>query len=121
LSGEEPADIANWAHRELFEPSFHVAQVASATGSGDSAIAGFLSAYLKGESIESCIKYACAVAAQNVQVLDAVSGVCSWEETTRQLNSPWPKITLPFQASGWRFDDAGQVWHGPADHKPEDA
>ncbi len=110
-----PSRLENWSDRELFEPSFHVEHVASATGSGDSAIAGFLAAYLNGESIESCIRYACAVAAQNVQVLDAVSGIRSWQETTRQLQSGWPKIRLPFDAPGWRLDEAKQVWHGPAD------
>jgi len=112
-----PADPDNWSGRELFEPSFRVDRVVSATGSGDSAIAGFLAAYLNGQSIESCIKYACAVGAQNVQVLDAVSGVRSWEETTRQLEAGWPKIALPFDVPGWRFDEQGQVWHGPADKR----
>jgi len=115
----QPHDVHTWSNRELFEPSFRVDRVASATGSGDSAIAGFLAAYLNGESIESCIKYACAAGAQNVQVLDAVSGIRSWEETTRQLQSDWPKTSLPFEAQGWRFDDPGQVWHGPADRTPE--
>jgi sugar/nucleoside kinase (ribokinase family) len=115
----KPSDFDNWANRELFEPSFHVEHVASATGSGDSTIAGFLAAYVRGESIESCIKYGCAVGAQNVQVLDAVSGIRSWEETTQQLQSFWPKEKLSFRTPGWRFDEKGQVWHGPAD-KPKD-
>ncbi len=111
----KPSDLGNWSNRELFEPSFRVERVASATGSGDSAIAGFLAAYLNEKSIESCIKYACAVGAQNVQVLDSVSGIRSWEETTRQLQSLWAKTAMPFEAPGWRFDKAGEVWHGPAD------
>ncbi|NQT82988.1 carbohydrate kinase family protein [bacterium] len=115
----KPSDLDNWSGRELFEPSFHVEHVASATGSGDSAIAGFLAAYLNEESIESSIEYACAVGAQNVQVLDAVSGIRSWEETTRQLQSTRPKISLSFEVKGWWFDDTGQVWHGPTDKAPK--
>jgi len=111
----KPSGLGDWSNRELFEPSFHVEQVASATGSGDSAIAGFLAAYLNGQSVESCVKYACAVGAQNVQVLDSVSGIRSWEETTRQVQSIWPKVSVALEAPGWRFDKAGQVWHGPAD------
>ena len=111
----KPSDLRNWSDRELFEPSFHVEHVASTTGSGDATIAGFLAAYLRGEPVESCLKYACAVGAQNVQVLDAVSGVKSWEETTRQLQSPWPKNRLERGIRGWRFDKKGEVWHGPSD------
>lgn len=111
----KPSNVRNWSNRELFEPSFHVEHVASTTGSGDATIAGFLAAYLRGESVESCLKYACAVGAQNVQVLDAVSGVKTWEETTRQLHSPWPKNPLPRKTPGWSFEKKGQVWHGPAD------
>jgi sugar/nucleoside kinase (ribokinase family) len=111
----KPCDLDNWSDRELFEPSFRVDHVASATGSGDSAIAGFLAAYLKGQTVESSIKYACAVGAQNVRVLDAVSGVLGWEETTRQLESDWPKSDVALGGPGWWFDNPGQVWHGPAD------
>jgi sugar/nucleoside kinase (ribokinase family) len=111
----KPCGLDNWADRELFEPSFHVEHVASATGSGDSTIAGFLTAYLHGESVESCIKYGCAVGAQNVQVLDAVSGIRSWEETIRQVQSGWRKTDLDVAVRGWSFDEEGQVWHGPAD------
>lgn len=115
----KPSDVDNWSDRELFEPSFQVDHVGSATGSGDSAIAGFLAAYLNGESVESCIRNACAVAAQTVQVLDAVSGVRSWEETNLQLQSAWAKVSLDFDVPGWRFDETGQVWHGPADKTPK--
>ncbi len=114
----KPSDLHNWANRELFEPSFQVDHVASATGSGDSAIAGFLTAYLNGETIESCVTYACAVGAQNVQVLDAVSGILSWDETKRQLQSEWPKIALASDAPGWQFDAEGQLWRGPGDKSP---
>ncbi len=115
IGSAKPSETNNWSNRELFEPSFVVEHVASATGSGDSAIAGFLAAYLKGESVESAIKFACAVGAQNVQVLDAVSGVHTWEETTQQLASNWPKRELTINTTGWRYNDTGQVWHGPGD------
>lgn len=115
IGAAKPLDLGSWSNRELFEPSFRVEHVASTTGSGDATIAGFLAAYLRGESVESCLKYACAVGAQNVQVLDAVSGVKTWEETTRQLHSPWPKNPLERESPGWSFDEKRQVWHGPAD------
>ncbi len=113
----KPSDLENWSNRELFEPSFHVDHVASTTGSGDATIAGFLAAYLRQHPIESCIKYGCAVGAQNVQVLDAVSGIKSWDETTQQVRSDWPKNPIVCSVPGWRFDEKGQVWHGPSDRR----
>ncbi len=110
-----PEDLDSWASRELWEPTYHVSEVVSATGSGDSAIAGFLAAYLRGETIELALKMGCAAGAQNVQVLDAVSGIRSWEETTRQLKEGWAKDKLEIKTSGWRFDDQDEVWKGPND------
>lgn len=109
-----PADIRNWAARELWEPSFHV-KVASAVGAGDAAIAGFLSALLRGYSIEQTLKIACAVGACSVEVLDAVGGVRSWEETINRINNGWTKNPLEVAEPGWRYDDRQQTWHGPVD------
>ena len=114
LGRAKPADQADWANRQLWEPSYHVAEVASATGSGDSAIAGFLAAFVKGESLESALRYACAVGAHNVQALDAVSGIKSWQQTTEAI-ADWPKNDIPIAAAGWRFDQQRTVWIGPAD------
>ena len=112
-----PADLDNWADRELWEPAFHVEHVASATGSGDSAIAGFLAAYTRGLSIEECLKYGCAVGAFNVMAFDAVSGIKSWEETTAAIRKGWKKnpVALIAKTPGWRFDAKRQTWIGPAD------
>ena len=114
LGRAKPADQADWADRQLWEPSYHVAEVASATGSGDSAIAGFLAAFVKGEPLESALRYACAVGAHNVQALDAVSGIKSWRQTTEAI-ADWPKNDIPIDAAGWHFDQQRQVWIGPAD------
>ncbi|OPZ25919.1 MAG: putative sugar kinase YdjH [Lentisphaerae bacterium ADurb.BinA184] len=112
-----PADLGNWAGRELWEPAFHVEDVASATGSGDSAIAGFLAAYVRGLSLEECLKYGCAVGAFNVMAFDAVSGIRSWEETTAAIRRGWPKNPVPLveRAAGWRRDATTVTWHGPRD------
>ena len=109
-----PADVADWTDRQLWEPSFHVAEVASATGSGDSAIAGFLAGFVRGQSLESALRYASAVGAHNVQALDAVSGIHSWQETTDAIVG-WEKNGIPITADGWRFDAERALWVGPAD------
>ena len=81
-----PADISNWADRELFEVSYHVKEIASATGSGDASIAEFIPAYLNGLSIEEILKIACADGAQNITQFDALSGIENWKETIYLLH-----------------------------------
>ena len=114
LGKAKPDDIKNWASRELHEESFHVPAVASATGSGDSSIAGFLSAFLKGETIENSIRIACAVGGQNVQVFDAVSGIKSWEETVEMIND-WGKNRHDIPGGYWKYDEKISTWVGRKD------
>jgi sugar/nucleoside kinase (ribokinase family) len=102
-------DLANWAGRELWEPAYHVEQIASATGSGDCAIAGFLAAFVHGESIERTLQYATAAGAQNVMVHDAISGILPYEETTKLLDR-MPKAGLALNAPGWRQNPQTGTW-----------
>ena len=109
-----PADLDNWSSRELHEESFHVPHVAAATGSGDSSIAGFLSAYLNGKSIEEAIRIACAVGGQNVQVFDALSGIKTWQETLEMIPG-WDKNKLVVDGDYWKLDDKKNVRVGKKD------
>lgn len=111
-----PADLDNWADRELHEESFHVSNVASATGSGDNSIAGFLAAYLNGKTIEESIRIACAAGGQNVQVFDAISGVKTWDETLAMIPG-WRKNGLSIEGSYWKYDDKRKVWVGENDRR----
>lgn len=106
----KPTDSGNWSNRQIWAPAVRVKKVVSATGSGDSAIAGFLAAYLNGKSAELCLKYATAVGAQNVKVLDAVSGIKTWSETTRQVNSNPECDPLEIDTPGWKFDSSRKLW-----------
>jgi len=111
----KPGDIAKWADREIFEPSFKVDKVVSAAGSGDNAIAGFLAAYLRGLGIEETMRFLCAVGAHNVQVLDAVSGVKSWEQTSAQIRAGWAKNDIDMPLDGWEYNNEGRFYLGPND------
>ena len=108
-----PANIENWANRELHEESFCV-PVAAATGSGDSSIAGFLAAYLRGMTIEDALKIACCVGGQNVQVLDAVSGVKTFEATL-DLMHKWQKNKLDIRGGHFRYIGDSKVFAGKGD------
>jgi sugar/nucleoside kinase (ribokinase family) len=86
--GSAGPDPDHWAGAEFFAPSYKVPQVVSASGAGDSAVAGFLGGLLRHADIRMAADYACAAGANNVQVLDTTSGIKSWTETTAQLKNP---------------------------------
>ena len=109
LGRARPSDIAAWANREMWAPCFQV-DVVGTTGSGDATIAGFLSALLRGMSIEDTITAAVAVGACNVQAADALSGIRPWEETLQRVAGGWPRRTLTLASPGWRLDATRQLW-----------
>jgi sugar/nucleoside kinase (ribokinase family) len=111
-----PRQPEEWSHREMWCPSFHVPRIASATGSGDSAIAGFLAAFVRGFDPVTTLKYANCLGYQNLHALDALSGIRSWEETTAQLTSGTLRMNeLKVDEPGWEWEEELGVWVGPAD------
>jgi sugar/nucleoside kinase (ribokinase family) len=115
MGAAAPADPRAWANRGLWEEAFHVDRVASATGSGDSSIAGFLSAFLRGCGPEQAIETGCCAGGQNVQVFDAISGIHTWDET-QAMTASWPKRRQ--QADGdWSYCEAARVWRHFQDAK----
>lgn len=111
----KPADAVNWADRELWSPAYSVENFGSATGSGDSSIAGLLSGFLRGLSIEKSLKYATCLGYQNVCVLDAVSGTKDWDTTSKMIVANMPLIDAKIQAPGWKYNPDTDLWAGPAD------
>ena len=84
-----------WRAQEIFEPSCKVGQIASTTGAGDAAIAGFLAGVLRGEDPQKCMALMTAVGAQNLTAVDTVSGLKSWEETVADLEAGPAKNPVP--------------------------
>ncbi len=116
LAGMGPAAPRNlelWSNRELWEESFEVAKVVSTTGAGDSAIAGFLAGLLKGCGPEDSLAAAACTGAQNVRVMDAISGIHSWDETMAMIPGWQKRREQPGQ--DWTYDETIRVWHGPGD------
>ena len=108
-----PANCAAWAGREIWSPCFAVSVVGT-TGSGDATIAGFLSALLRGLSLEKSLRMAVAVGACNVEAADALSGLCSWENTLARVASGWRQLPLTLHAPGWEWNEDQTLWFGPA-------
>ena len=111
------APAAQWSNRELWEPVFKVDKIVGTTGAGDCSIAGFLAAFLRGLSVEQCLCYATAVGAENVEAVDAITGIRPWDETTARIEAGWPKGELDVAGDGWRFSSADSRWIGPNDGK----
>ena len=108
-----PVDLKGWTNRELWMPSFKVKKLVNALGAGDCCVAGFLAGFLRGESIESCARVACAAGAHNVMASDATSGIKSWKETTAAIKKGWPTNALKLNGAGWSLDKKTGVWLGP--------
>lgn len=107
-----PSHPDAWAEVELWAPCFKVAVVGT-TGSGDATIAGFLSGLLRDLSVEQALTMATAVGACNVEAADALSGICTWEQTSRRVTLGWERRHLELNAPGWQFDPASGLWRGP--------
>ena len=84
---------ADWAGIQTWHPSFQV-RVAGTTGAGDAAYAGLIAALIRGLDYQDCARWACAVAACNIEAADATSGVRAWEETEARLSGDWPTHPL---------------------------
>jgi len=115
MGAARPGDPDNWSSRELWAPAFQVEKFGSATGSGDSSIAGLLTGFLRGHSIEQSLRYATCLGWQNVQVFDAVSGVRPWEETAAMAAEKHPLIEVKISSGDWKWSDEYEIWSGPGD------
>lgn len=84
-------DAKGWAGKRGFEKSYVPERVLSATGAGDTSIAAFLTAMLKGCSLEDTMHLAAAAGASCVTAYDALGGLKSFEELQAKIDSGWKK------------------------------
>ena len=84
------SNLNSWAEQELWSPCYEVT-VAGTAGAGDATIAGFLSAVLRDYSPIQAINAAVAVGACNVEAIDTLSVIKSWEETLGRIAHGWSK------------------------------
>ena len=108
------SDLENWANRELWFPVYQEEKFVGALGSGDSAIAGFLSAFVWDYSIESCLRYANAAGSMNVTVPDGLTWNKGFDDLTRRIKAGWKTKELKVDETGWKFERG--FWVGPNNH-----
>ena len=82
-------DIDAWASCEGVQPCFRADQVLSGTGAGDTSIAAFLLAVVRGKTPAQCAALAAAEGACAVTTYDALSGLKPLEELEKRIASGW--------------------------------
>ena len=107
-------DPENWANRELWFPVYQEEKFVGALGSGDSAIAGFLSAFVREHTIESCLRYANAAGSMNVTVPDGLTWNKGFDDLTKRIKAGWKTKDLKIDEKGWKKER--EFWVGPDNH-----
>ena len=111
-----PIDLSNWAGREIWAPAYKIERILSATGSGDSSIAGLLAAAIRGLPIEQTAKMSSSLGFQNLHALDAISGIRGWQESVAITQDNSVDVISPnVEGPGWSFDESTDIYRGPAD------
>ncbi len=98
------------AGRQLWCPAFQVDTIASATGSGDTSIAAFLVALLKGYDLPKALRTANAAGYMCLKGMDALSGLCSWEELAAIVPTLTSRDNGFLSEYGWQPDAESGVW-----------
>jgi sugar/nucleoside kinase (ribokinase family) len=104
-----PDDPGSWADRELWCPAFRVKKILGATGAGDSSIAAFLTALLRGHRIEECLKLANCAGFLNLSAPDPLSGLLPWEELKNSYPSLAVQDNIPLP-EGWDWNESSRTW-----------
>jgi Sugar kinases, ribokinase family len=80
-----------WGNKEIFSSTYTVENVISATGAGDTCIAGFLAGLVRGMPPEDCINLACGAGAICVSEYGAVDGIEHMDVIMKKVKDGWPK------------------------------
>ncbi|WP_434798400.1 carbohydrate kinase family protein [Terrisporobacter vanillatitrophus] len=94
ISSNIKLNLDSWSNREGFEKSYEPEKVVSGTGAGDTSIAAFLTAMLRGYSFDKCMQLSVATGASCVSTYDALSGIKPLDELEQIINRGWKKQDL---------------------------
>ncbi len=105
-----PADIADWADKELFRETYVVKGFKSALAGGDTTIAGFLTAMLEGFGLSDAAKIACKTGALCCTTYDAISGLMPLQEIYRKTLDEPARNVFDMGRYGFAFDENNLIW-----------
>ena len=111
---KKDAALPKWSKRQLLAPCFR-ADVIGTTGSGDCAIAGFLTGVLDGADPIGALTMAAGVGAFSTEQSDATSGVENKAAVQRRIASGWKRLEVGIGKTGWQWLDGESIWKGPLD------
>ena len=112
--GDLGLEIGEWADRELLCQALEAREFVSSTGAGDSSIAGFLGALLRGSKPEFALRAATTTAWYCLQTVDASSGIPDFSEVEKTAGRDLPQIRHMTDRQG-RYDGKERVWRLPKD------
>ena len=105
-----PKNIQDWSDRELFSGIYKVENFKSATGAGDTSIAGFLAAFLRGHSPEVAINAACATGALCVTSYSAVEAIEPLANVLARIRAGWEKHPVSYAGNRFVYDDQNALY-----------
>ncbi|MCR4909046.1 MAG: carbohydrate kinase family protein [Lachnospiraceae bacterium] len=91
IPGELKKTLLPWAGRSAFIPVFVPDRILSANGAGDTCIAAFLSAILKGWTFEKCADIAAAAGAACCEHYDIVETLPNLKELKERIENGWKR------------------------------
>ena len=110
IGGRLIKNTRQWAQKEYFSGIYSSAKVKSAVGAGDTSIAGFLAAMLRGEGVITAIDVACAAGWLCVQTYSAVDGILPYEKIKQMLADGMNKKRNDYTGSYWLFSEEDGVF-----------
>ena len=109
IGGDLISEPKRWAEKEYFSCVYKVEDVKSATGAGDTSIAGFLAAVLRGEDVLAALNIAAVVGAECVQTYGASEKILPYDET-KLLSSTMDKSLMSYSGDYWVLDEENDVF-----------
>ena len=101
--------LSHWDGQALWRPPLKVDAIVSATGAGDTAIAGFLAALLRETAPERALQMASLAARRCITSADTVSRIEPFPDMERALAAQPPLIPTALP-KGWEWDGANGVY-----------
>ncbi len=105
-----PGNAGEWSDAELFSGIYKVTDFKSATGAGDTSIAGFLAAFLGGFTPAQAINLACATGAICVTSFGAVDAIIPLDRILDKIHAGWEKLPVAYDGSKFKYDPEDDLY-----------